>query len=175
MDSSICRLLKNYHNSRKSWEAWCFLDNIDLEEDNQKIKDLTDNNQFLKLTRYLFLKDLHIELYKILKNSRSSEDNLIKLLKNKNTKESRSHLRKFILFKPEINSTLNARDKFYAHLDSDYESYLKGFDVRIYNDIFVLIEQGIIILGYEKELINTLKNIPSRDEYKSITKDIFNF
>ena len=63
------RLLKNYVNARKSWEGWCDLSNIDLKPEKPDIKKYADNNELLTYVRYLLYKDLHIELYKIIKDS----------------------------------------------------------------------------------------------------------
>ena len=62
------RLLKNYYNARKSWEGWCYLNNIDLKKKNSSIREYVDQNELLYHCRYLLLKDLHIELYKIIKD-----------------------------------------------------------------------------------------------------------
>ena len=166
-DKETERLLKNYSNARKSWEGWCYLNNFDLNEDNSNIRNYVDNNELLYHCRYLLLKDLHIELYKIIKDKEStSRDNIFKLLTNKNTEESKILLENLNDFKTELNLLTNIRDKFYAHLDENYEDFLKSFRIENYYKTFEFIESAIIILGKEKELLESLKLIPSRDEFK---------
>lgn len=166
-DKETERLLKNYSNARKSWEGWCYLNNFDLNEDNSNIRNYVDNNELLYHCRYLLLKDLHIELYKIIKDKEStSRDNIFKLLTNKNTEESKILLENLNDFKTELNLLTNIRDKFYAHLDENYEDFLKSFRIENYYKTFEFIESAIIILGKDKELLESLKLIPSRDEFK---------
>lgn len=99
-DKETERLLKNYSNARKSWEGWCYLSNIDLKENNSDIKVFVDNNELLYHCRYLLLKDLHIELYKIIKDKEStSRDNIFKLLRNKNNEQAKLLLESLDNFK----------------------------------------------------------------------------
>ena len=165
-DKETERLLKNYSNARKSWEGWCYLNNIDLKEDNSDFKIYVDNNEFLNHCRYLLLKDLHIELYKIIKDKSTSRDNVFKLLRNKNNEQAKLLLESLDNFKAELNSLTNIRDKFYAHLDENYKGFLDSFSIEDYYKTFEFIESAIIILGKEKELLESLKFIPSRDEFK---------
>lgn len=160
------RLLKNYFNARKSWEGWCFLNNLELKIKKPEIRKYVDENELLEYVRYLLSKDLHIELYKIIKDSNTSFDNIFKLLRNNNTPEAKLHLIKLKEFEHELKSLTDPRDKFYAHLDADYKKFLKRFKVDIYWRVFELIEQAIIILGKEKELLALLKTIPSRDNFE---------
>lgn len=159
------RLLKNYHNARKSWEGWCYLNNIDLKTKKPEIRSYADENELLYYTRYLFLKDIYIELYKIIKKSNSSKDNIFKLLENHNTEESKLHLEKLNDFENELKYLTNTRDKFYAHLDPNYAEIVKGFKIKDYYKTFELIEQAIFILGKENQLLELLSTIPSRDEF----------
>lgn len=164
-DEALERLLKNYYNSRKSWEGWCYLNNIDLKISKPEVRKYADKNELLYYLRYLLLKDVHIELYKIIKNSRNTVDNIFLLL-NKNPKEeAKELLSKMTEFEKEIKSLTDCRDKFYAHLDSYYQDFLSNFEIESYYTIFELVEEAIIILGYEKELLEVLKKIPSRDEF----------
>ena len=164
---TLDRLLKNYFNSRKSWEGWCYLNNIDLTTSKPEIRKYVDKNELLYYFRYLLLKDLHIELYKIIKDSnRSTKDNIFILLKNHNSQLSKKHLIKLNEFSKEIDSITDARDKFYAHLDQNYKDFLSSFAVESYYNIFELIEEAIIILGKKNELKEILKEIPSRDEFE---------
>jgi len=160
------RLLKNYYNARKSWEGWCYLNNIHLKNNNSSIREYVDQNELLHHCRYLLLKDLHIELYKIIKNSKNTKDNIFKLLKSIDSKEAIQLITELNDFKSELDSLTNTRDKFYAHLDEDYEDFLTSFEIENYYKTFEYIESGIMLLGKENELKEILKTIPSRNEFE---------
>jgi hypothetical protein len=165
MDESIHRLIKNYSTARTSWETWCFLNDLDMKKSSKVIRELCGNNKLFYHFRYLSLKDVHIELYKILKENSSSKDNIFKLLKN----DYRGHSELFEEFKKldyEIKAINNARDKIYAHLDPDFNEYMESFKVNDFYRAFDLIEKSIIALGYETQLLEALKLIPSRDEFE---------
>jgi len=162
------RLLKNYFNARKSWEGWCYLNNIDLKVSKRNVRKYVDENKLMFYLRYLLIKDLHIELYKIIKDNSNNSDNIFKLLKAFNSNKAKLHLRKLNDFSTEIKSLTNIRDKFYAHLDPDYNEFITNFKIEDYYKIFVLIEEAIKILGKESELIKILNKIPSRDEFELI-------
>jgi hypothetical protein len=160
------RLLLNYSNARKSWEGWCYLNNIDLKNENSAIRKTADENELLFHCRYLLLKDLHIELYKIIrKKDRTSPDNIFKLLKECNSESAQSLLVELNNFQDKLDSLTGTRDKFYAHLDDDYLDYIKSFKIDDYYKTFEFIESAIIILGKKTELYDALKLIPSRDEF----------
>ena len=122
-----------------------------LKENNSDIKVFVDNNELLYHCRYLLLKDLHIELYKIIKDKEStSRDNIFKLLRNKNNEQAKLLLESLDNFKAELNSLTNIRDKFYAHLDENYKDFLDSFSIEDYYKTFEFIESAIIILGTNK-------------------------
>ncbi len=160
------RLLKNYYNARKSWEGWCYLNNIALKVQKCDVRKYVDENELLFYLRYLLSKDMHIELYKIIRNSKNTTDNIYKLLRNLNTVEAISYLKKLDSFEIKIKSLNDLRDKFYAHLDADYKDFITNFKVDDYYKIFELIEEAIIILGKKSELLAILETIPSRDEFE---------
>ena len=168
MDEKVSeRLLKNYYNARKSWEGWCYLNNIHLKKNNSAIRKYADENELLYHCRFLLSKDLHIELYKIIKNKDyTSRDNIFKLLKECNSKDAQDLLLELNDFQTELDSLTDTRDKFYAHLDEDYRDFLGSFEIENYYKTFEYIESAIIILGKEKELKEVLKSIPSRDDFK---------
>jgi hypothetical protein len=163
---STSRLLKNYFNARKSWEGWCYLNNIDLKQNNSKIRKYADENELLFHCRFLLLKDLHIELYKIIKDSGNTVDNIFKLLKENGSQKALDLITQLNEFKTELKSLTDTRDKFYAHLDEDYKDYLSSIKIQDYYQTFVLIEAAIITLGKEKELKELLQDIPSRDDFE---------
>lgn len=164
-DVQINRLLKNYTNARKSWEGWCFMNNLGLKINNIKIRKQCEENILLSHCRYLLLKDVHIELYKMLKDSKNTKDSLFKYLREVDNEEGVKWIDKLTDKELDIGSILNVRDKFYAHLDEDYGEYLSDYKVDNYHEIFRLIEQSIISLGLEKKLFFHLKMIPSKDEF----------
>ena len=165
-EQSTSRLLKNYFNARKSWEGWCYLNNIDLKQNNPIIRKYVDDNELLFHCRFLLLKDLHIELYKIIKDSGNTIDNIFKLLRENGSQKANELITQLGEIKTELKSVTDTRDKFYAHLDEEYKDYLSSFDIQDFYQIFELIEQAIITLGKEKELFELLKTIPSRDEFE---------
>jgi len=130
-DAKIDRLTINYINARKSWEAWCFLNNLNLRKSNSEIRNFVDNNELLKHCRYLLFKDLHIELYKILKESKNNQDNVFSQLGGIHENDSRKinadiHLTTLKEQSSFINQIINLRDKYYSHLDKGYEDYIKN-------------------------------------------------
>ena len=92
--------------------------------------------------------------------------NIFKLLKSLDSNESLTLINELNDFKPVLDSLTNTRDKFYAHLDEDYEEFLETFEIDNYYKTFEYLESAIIILGKEKELNELLKTIPSRDEFE---------
>ncbi len=132
MSNSIDRLLKNYINARKSWEMWCFMSgfNKNLKREFREVKLKVDNSPLLYNLRFLAMKDYHIELYKVLKNSKNNGDNIFLLLQNriksnpKNKAELEIALQELNEENSIITSTCDIRDKFYAHLDKNYEKIL---------------------------------------------------
>lgn len=174
LNTELERLISNYCNARKSWEGWCFLSSFDIQNQDVNFRDFVNKNDFLIHCRYILFKDINIELYKILKESNSSKDNIFKLLRKQNQENSNELLKKISELKNEIDIVLNVRDKFYAHLDKDYNSFLLKFDLNNYYKIFELIEKGIIALGGEKKLKEFLNSIPSRNNF-SINPDHSNF
>jgi hypothetical protein len=170
MDTSK-RLLKTYHNARKSWEAWCFMSNLHLAQNKPEIKKSVNENQLFYYLRYLALKDMHIELYKIIKKSHTNESNIISILEEKESPECEERLKEFKELTDETNSIIKARNKFYAHLDKDYSNYLKEFSgIEQYYKVFEWIEKSIITVGLETELMAELECIPSRNEFELCTQ-----
>ena len=176
-NSLIDRLTLSYSNARRSWETWTFLNNIDLKTPNDKIRQYVDNNELLKHLRFLSFKDFYIELSKILKDTRNSKDNIFRLLREIPDNDSRKQnadnrlvdLTEHIEF---INSLLNIRDKYFAHIDKDYKDYFK--DKGTINDIYYLfqcVEQAIIAVTSIEYLNSHLDKIPSRDDFTLKTDD----
>ncbi|MBR9847654.1 MAG: hypothetical protein GYB35_16840 [Algicola sp.] len=143
------------------------MNNIHLEPSKPEIRKAVDRNELLEYSRYILLKDLHIELYKIIKDKeRTCRDNIFLLLRKQNNDKAIEHLGKLNSMRTEINDLNNTRDKFYAHLDPDYSNFLKGFKVNDYYKLFELIEKGIIILGLKAELMSSLESLTSRNDFK---------
>jgi hypothetical protein len=174
MSKSVDRLLKNYSNARKSWEAWCFMSGFDNEmrpvnrENNQKIND----NLLFFYLRYLAMKDYHIELYKVLKKSKRNNDNIFYLLEkriksnSKNKEDVASALNELNGFSTTIQDICDIRDKFYAHLDKDYQDFTskKSYPVEI-QKLLAIIEKAIISLTSLERLNEELGRIDSREDY----------
>jgi hypothetical protein len=174
MGNSVDRLIKNLCNARKSWETWCFMSGFDnqLKQSNREINKMADNNPLLFHLRYLALKDLHIELYKVLKQSKWNGDNLFYLLEKriksnpKNKEELLIAQNNLENMKLQIKSICDVRDKFYAHLDKDYDSFLKNnISLNDIHNIFFEVESAIVILASKEKLQTELNNIQSRMDF----------
>lgn len=179
MKDNIDRLLKNYLNTKKSWESWCFMvssGELDFHtgqyDYDKSIRKKVDENPLLFYLRYLAFKDYHIEVYKILKNTSNNKDNVFNLL---NTflkerpdleKEITACLKKFEDLKSEIKKMTDVRDKFYAHLDSDYEKYIfNNSGLEEYNKTFIAIETAIILLTSKERFQKLLDETPFRYDF----------
>ena len=118
------------------------------------------------------MKDYYIEFAKVLKDSNNNHDNLFILL------------RELALSKPEVKSKVdyhlndlstheeiftricNLRDKFYAHLDKDYEKHIDAVPVGNLLKSFEAIEKALITLSSEEILNQYLTDVISRNEMK---------
>ncbi len=174
MSKSIDRLIKNYSNARKSWEAWCFMSGLNkgFEQVDRETKQKVDNNPLLFHLRFLAMKDYHIELYKVLKESSNNKDNIFLLLSKKirsnpkNKSEIETALKELIAESTIINDHCNIRDKFYAHLDKNYEDFTsKKSYVTDTGNLFYLVEKAIIALTSDERLKDELSKIESRNDY----------
>ncbi|MBC8053998.1 MAG: hypothetical protein H7Y13_13110 [Sphingobacteriaceae bacterium] len=172
MTGQIERLLKTYSNARKSWESWCYLANFNLKEPNFKVQREVSRNDLLSHLRYLALKDFYIEAYKILKDSKNNDDNIFKQLRSFNdsnlTKslEVEKNLEKLMQLKEVIKTLCDLRDKFYAHLDKDYENYMyDGLPLQDILSCFIAIEESIITLTSLETIQMCLDDIPSRNDF----------
>jgi len=173
MEPQIERLLKNYSNARRSWEVWCFMVNFNLKEKSFDTAQYISTNELLSHLRYLAMKDFYIEMYKILKRSNNNKDNIFVLLKNLKlsnkykSQEVENSLSKLEQTRLTIDSICTVRDKFYAHLDKDYEKYLSiGIPLNDILKCFKAIETSIITLTSLKMIRSYLDKIPSRDELR---------
>lgn len=174
MSKSIDRLIKNYTNARKSWEVWCFMSglNNELKQEFRATKLQVENSPLLSHLRYLAMKDYHIELYKILKESSKNKDNIFILIEKrirsnpKNKADVELALTELKNSNDIVGDICNVRDKFYAHLDKDYLKYIsKKSYVKDTHNIFVLIEKAIIVLTSIERLNSELNKIESREDY----------
>jgi hypothetical protein len=175
MASKIDRLLKNYSNARKSWEVWCYMSGLSNEckQEFRATKLQVDNSTLLSHLRSLAMKDYHIELYKVLKNTLNNKDNIFTLLEKrvrsnpKNKLEVEKALQVLNAEMKIINDHCHIRDKFYAHLDKDYEKFTsKKTYVADTGNLFHIVEMGIIALTSEEQLKKELEKIDSRDDYR---------
>ena len=161
MNKSIDRLIRNYCNARKSWEVWCYLSGLDNEFKTSKkeVQQIVDDNPLFFHLRYLSMKDYYIELYKVIKESSFNADNIFNLLQKriksnpKNIDEVKKALNGLSEIKETIVGFCNIRDKFYAHLDKDFEKYInKGKSLKETNQLFFAIEKGMCMGCPGKEL-----------------------
>jgi len=131
------------------------------------------DNKLLSHLCYLAIKDFHFEFYKILKESEHNTDciftHLKKLMKSNHLKKKEAELNLAELEKNKIIITqlCNQRDKFFAHLDKDFESnrYSTSTDSDI-NKVFTAVEKSIVTLTSMETLLTYLDEVPSRDEFK---------
>ncbi len=153
MNLNITRLLKNYSNARQSWEAWCFMINFNCKDRNQERLAYIDTNDLLFHLRYLALKDFHIEIYKVLKEGKYDSDSVFTLLRETASKDKTKqkdvelNLIELERHKTTIKELCDIRDKFYAHLDKDYEKYLiTGTKLANILECFMAVEKAIITI-----------------------------
>ncbi len=139
---------------------------------DRETKQKVDNNPLLFHLRFLAMKDYHIELYKVLKESYNNKDNIFLLLSKRirTNPTNKIEVEKALQALNDANSIVidicDVRDKCYAHLDKDYEKYTskKQYVVDISN-LFYIIEMGIIALSSKEELNIELAKIESRNDY----------
>lgn len=173
MHPKLQRLLRNYSNARRSWESWCFMVNFDLKAPNAKTAKYIRENELLFHLCYLALKNFYIEIYKILKQSRNTKDNIFLLLEDfasaNQSKQSIvvENLQLLENNRVTIDKLCATRDKYYAHLDEDYETYEKrGIPLHDILNCFIAIETAIITLTSLETIQFYLDEIPSKDELK---------
>lgn len=148
------------------------MNNLDLKQTKPEVLAYADKNELLYHLRYLSLKDFHVEMYKILKDTSNNKDNIFGLLRNlqaDNSKcdEANQLLSDLNAHAIAIKGVNDARDKYYAHLDSDYEKYIiRGIPIADLYKCFELVERAIIILSSIEYLKSFLEKIPSRDEFE---------
>lgn len=173
METTINMLMMNYLSARQSWECWCFTVTSDRNNYNSSPKKVFDDNPLLNELRRIALKDVAIELYKIIGNSDSNKDNVFKVLK------------KFKIARPDLNSQIEEvlgqfatnsekierittlRNKYFAHRDANYAIYEnKQIPVSDIDDIFIMIENALILVTSKETVEQKLILITSRSEYK---------
>lgn len=170
MNDKIERLLKNYSNARRSWECWCFLVNFNLDPPRFDVRLAVDKNPLLFHLRYLSLKDFYIESYKILKDSKNNSDNIFTLLRQlkenepKKLQKAESLIEELSKNHSVIDRVCQLRDKYYAHLDKDYENITSSVSIPDILQCFIAIENAIIELSSREILNEYLEKIPSRNE-----------
>ena len=118
------------------------------------------------------MKDSFIEFAKVLKDSKNNSDNLFKLLRNLALTKPEfknkvgKHLKDLAKHEEIITRICNLRDKYYAHLDKDYENHISPVPMRNLHTSLEAIEKALITLS-SKEIFNQfLAEIVSRDEMK---------
>jgi len=145
--------------------------NLGLKQSQPEVSIRIDKNPLLFHLRFLAMKDLHIELYKILKNSKKNTGNIFQVLKsfiesnplNKGT--AILNLQNLEKHQSAIENICNRRDKFYAHLDDDFENYIhKPVYTREIENCFEIIKNTITTLTSLDKLNSIIEEIPLRNE-----------
>lgn len=146
--------------------------NNELKQVDRKTKQKVDNEPLLFHLRFLAMKDYHIELYKVLKETPNNKDNIFLLLSKKIRSNPRNKADVELAITELKNSNeivediCNVRDKFYAHLDKDYLKYTsKKSYVKDTHNLFVAVEKAIIALTSLEQLMAELDKIDSREDY----------
>lgn len=115
------------------------------------------------------MKDYYIESYKVLKDSKKNPDNIflqLRELSDKNPEQKITveiHLNELAKHNEIIKRICNLRDKFYAHLDKEYEKHTDAVPVDKILRCFEAIEKAIATLTSDEILHQHLANIPSRN------------
>lgn len=144
---------------------------------NTELSRLVNNDELLSHWRYLTFKDLHIEIIKaitVVKPREKQEYEFGGLIMDTLNNSSLSETNKFklhkkmVVLKDAIRAIKNTRDKFYAHLDSDYESYLGNQNIKDIEKIVFLIQDIMCKVFGNKEVIEILNTIPSSNDYSTL-------
>ncbi len=168
------RLVKNYLGARKSWESWCFLDNFNLDIPNPDIRIKVDNNPLLFHVRYLSIKDFYVEMYKVVRETKKDRDDIFYHLSARlnrpdtNQKSINEAIDLLNSQRQAIDEICKVRDKYYAHLDMDYQIVLNSpnFPTKNFLSLFQSVEKGIMLLTGKKYLVDALSMIYSRNDFK---------
>jgi hypothetical protein len=146
---------------------------------NSELNHLVNNDELLSHWRYLTFKDLHIEINKaitVVKPKGKLEyefGGLVMDILNSSTlsdaKKYKLH-KKMVLLKDAIKTIKNTRDKFYAHIDADYEKYLGNQNIRDIEKIVFLIQHIMCKVLGNKEMTEILIKIPSSNDYSILQK-----
>ncbi|MES2836479.1 MAG: hypothetical protein V4667_03060 [Bacteroidota bacterium] len=126
----------------------------------------------------LLQKDLFIEINKIVKITKNGElKGFIGKAIDEFNNPDKEKLKQFffenenMLFIQKIN---NSRNKYYAHLDPDYQDYIKPYYQHDLELLLLEIEKTIIAIYGKKELIVYLSKIPSSKDYNFFEKYFLN-
>lgn len=172
MTNPLDRLIFTYAHARRSWGSWCYMVDHNVKIDRPDINEYVNNDNLLSHLRYLALKDFNIEITKIIKESRNNSDNIFKYLKeltgDANPKKSvvEECLEQLNSCASTIKSIVGWRDKYFAHLDPDFEQHIKSIPLVDINKCFAAIENSIMTLTSKDTLLSQLDKIPSRDEFQ---------
>jgi hypothetical protein len=144
------------------------LDN-ELKQRGRETKSKVDKDPLLFHLRFLAMKDYHIELYKILKNTSRNKDNIFRLLEREMRMNPKAGgvvklvLEHLINSNSAITVVCDVRDKFYAHLDKDFEKYIrKKSYAKDIQSLFELIEKSIVVLTSSEKLAEIKSGIDIR-------------
>ena len=131
------------------------------------IKKVVDENALLNYLRYLAFKDYHIEIYKIIKKSKSTKGNIFEVLELYSAErpdlinEIKVHLTALLKLQIDMKNIIDRRDKIFAHLDKDYLDYGGQGALEPFENVFKVIENVIVFLTSQAELQSLWDKMPS--------------
>ena len=172
MNNTKQRLIRTYVNIRRNYEIILYL----TKRKNRAISILVNSDELLSHWCYLTFKDLHIEIDKAIsfrkpKNKKETDFVFSGLVmhifneSNLNENKKAKLYNKILTLKDAIKTIRNTRDKFYAHIDADYESYLGNQSLRDIEKIVFLIQDIMCKIFGNKEVTEILNTIPSSNDY----------
>ncbi len=169
MDNTKERLIRTYINIRRNYEIILYL----TKRNNKAIRLLVNSDELLSHWRYLTYKDLQIELDKALSFRKSKKGNyvfsglVIDIFNSSDlSNKKRERLKnKILIFKEAITEVRNTRDKFYAHIDTDFKSYLGNQSIGDIEKIIFLIQDIMCKVFGNKKVTEILETIPSSNDY----------
>jgi hypothetical protein len=170
LDNTRERLIRTYSNIRRNYEIILYLSS----SNNRELNRFVDKNELLSHWRYLTFKDLDIEIVKAIsvrmargKSNYDFDGLLIYILINSELSyvSKKKLYIKMLVLKEAIKTIKSTRDKFYAHIDPEYEIFLGNQSLSDLEKIVFLIQDVMCKVFGNKEMIAILSSIPSSKDY----------
>jgi hypothetical protein len=164
MEEKIKRLILNYINTKRSWDAWWYMswtgpmdESTGLSNLKSSPKAIVDQNDLLTYSRYLAWKDFHIEISKIVTYSKHKDDiySLLRKFSDNNPQrkqEVNKNINDLDSLKNVIENIIKRRNNVYAHLGPDHKLYGGLGAVDPYEKLFETLERAIETLTSKEEL-----------------------